>query len=98
LFANVCVNISTEADLSEMAELQLGQRGLVWIETKTCPTNILVMTKLWSLFGWLPIIWHANGSLANVVHFSCQCWSNHRLSKGQPKFWLAKYLVGQLCG
>jgi hypothetical protein len=22
--------------------------------------------KLWSLFGWLPIIWHANGYLSNL--------------------------------
>jgi hypothetical protein len=23
--------------------------------------------KLWSLFGWLPIIWHANGYLPNLI-------------------------------
>lgn len=50
--------------------------------------------KHWPLFGWLPSIWQANAFLVTIARFPCQCWPTHGQPKGQPKFWLAKYLVG----
>jgi hypothetical protein len=46
------------------------------------------------LFGWLPTITLANGSLPIQVHFR-QSWPTHGHTKPWPKFWLAKYLVRQ---
>lgn len=69
--------------------------GHVWIVAKSYPTNILVMART-LVFVWMVAnIWHANGYLANLVHISCQWWPTHGPPKGQPKFWLAKYLVRQ---
>jgi hypothetical protein len=68
--------------------------GMFGLRPKLALPIFWSLPKLWALFGWFPIICHANGSLANVVHFSCQCWLTHEQLKCQPKFWLAKYLVG----
>jgi hypothetical protein len=37
--------------------------------------------------------------LTNIYfHLSCKCWPYHGQSKAQPKYCLAKYLVGQALG
>jgi hypothetical protein len=51
-----------------------------------------LQSKHWSLFGWLPTFWHANGSLPTLVHFFAKVGQlmgtqNHGQNSGLPNVW-----------